>query len=412
MSFWGPKGRQNLLTMKLFSEDSGQAGMTLTEEKRGRSIEIDLLRGISILAMMLIHTTVYYLSDPIAAFLWDNSQFAVTAFIFCSGFLYFKRNLARHSEDRRDARILSKKSRFRSSLACRQAGWNDRVNLFKTRIFRLLMPYYLFLPFFFLVLFIVQKKTLTMSYLLRSVFLTGGVDINWLVLLFIEFIVVMPFITWTWQKKKWLFWIYSACAASSSIIFMFYHLPFSWKLIMWLPWSVVLLFVFFFFVFLNKVKDPLKICKDFSVKDIIVLLLFLFSSVIYILSRFVEFRIGHTLTHFANKYPPTIYNISYSLAVISGFYLILKILPGLVEGNRILNVMKSFIIFLSKNSYSIYFIHYCLLILLADVYTTHRIYWGFFFLTVLVLSSVIQFCMHALYHFKYFATQKFRQIVP
>ena len=127
---------------------------------------IDDIRGISIFATVLIHTNVYFLHNKIAYSLIELTQFAVVAFIFCSSYLYYLK-------DRVESLSLF---------------WQ---HLFK-RLKRLIIPYYIFLAIYFLFTFIKQPHKLTPLYISQNLTLTGGIDFNWLVLLFIELAVLMP----------------------------------------------------------------------------------------------------------------------------------------------------------------------------------------------------------------------------
>ncbi|MBI3887543.1 acyltransferase family protein [Candidatus Microgenomates bacterium] len=126
---------------------------------------IDTLRGLAMLVMILTHTTVFFLQDPSANFLWNWSHFAVPIFVFCSVYLFFQK-----------------------SLYDKIAFWS----FVKKRFVRLLIPYYWFLLFFLIILFFTKPETLSIKYLLQSIFVIGGVDINWLVLLFMMITIILP----------------------------------------------------------------------------------------------------------------------------------------------------------------------------------------------------------------------------
>jgi len=295
--------------------------------------EIDLLRGLAMVAMILIHTTVFYVSNPVAFFLWNYSQWAVPAFIYCSGYIYFLKN---------------------------------NVNYFsKKRFLRLLIPYWIFLPFFFLVLLITYPKQLTIHYIFQSIFLTGGVQINWMVLLFLQFAVLLPILNWM-HKQKTLFWIYSLLAIGSSILFLFWKFPFDWRIIMWLPWSVVLLFSFFY---IKKGKKN------------VILIILIFSLIFYLFSLFILHSKGHSTHFYDNKYPPNLLIISFGMVAISGFYIIL-------EKGRL--PFSSILLFLSKNSYSVYFIHYLILTLFMPWVDKLRNVWFLLFFLVFIPTVLVQ----------------------
>ena len=89
--------------------------------KRDRTI--DTLRGLAMFAMMVIHACSYYLKDKTTLFIWDNLQWAVPVFVFCSFYLFFGR-----------------KDKFSAS---------DWLPYLKKRLTKLLTPYYYFLAVFF-----------------------------------------------------------------------------------------------------------------------------------------------------------------------------------------------------------------------------------------------------------------------
>src|SRR5579864_4521172 len=144
-----------------------------------RFSEIDDMRGLAILAMVLIHTNAYFLSDKIAETLWNYSQFAVPVFLFCSSYIFF-RNRPTH-------------------------GVMLPFTYIKKRFMRLLIPYYIFAVIYILVSYFEEPAKITGQYILQSLFLVGGIDINWLILLFLFLTFLMPIFTYLEEKQKKLF---------------------------------------------------------------------------------------------------------------------------------------------------------------------------------------------------------------
>jgi hypothetical protein len=126
-----------------------------------RNETIDVLRGVSLLAVIFIHCLAYYLSDNVAHTLWNYSQFAVQVFVFCSGYLFFKKFIGTNTQ--------------------------PSFNYLFSRIKRLLVPYYIFLVTFIPIIYLTQRKKITFTFLLENILVKDGIDINWLVLLFIQF---------------------------------------------------------------------------------------------------------------------------------------------------------------------------------------------------------------------------------
>lgn len=186
-----------------------------------RYIQIDILRGIAILAMILTHTSYYFFSDKVAFFTWNWTQFAVPALIFCFSYIFYQKNINSPSIS---------------------------LSYFRKRIIRLLYPYYIFLIIFLALVFFITQKNFTTDYVIQSIFLTGGVSINWLVLLFIYMTIIFPFIAICFKRYRSIFIIYALLSIASTIIFTFYQLPRSCKiriffcivLNFWIPgWNTV-----------------------------------------------------------------------------------------------------------------------------------------------------------------------------
>ncbi len=314
--------------------------------KAERLVDVDYLRGIAMLAMIALHTFVFFLGDSkIILYSWNYLQFAVPLFVFCSAYLFFNKNefgLVEHNFFR----------------------------YVKKRFIRLLQPYYIFMLFFFVAVWIRQPQVLTWQYVLRSITLTGGVDIDWLVLLFIYLVFLMPFITVTYYKKKILFWLFGLLSLISSVLFFFWHLPFDYRYSMWLPWSTVLFYTFFMVL-----KDKKKYFYPVSL---------LISGLFFILFYVLALALHHPVSLYDNKYPPNILFLSYGIFSIAFLYLVAR------RGVFGFSPLKQLLFFLSTYSYSIFFIHYLLLYLISGTFSWIHFTAITFFLVVLVSSLVIQ----------------------
>ncbi len=187
---------------------------------------------------------------------------------------------------------------------------------------------------YFFLLYFFEKNKFNIEYFLTNIFLYGGIDFNWLVLLFIYLSFLTPVFFWM-EKRKVIFYLVFLLSFLSSIFFIFYN-PINFRLIMWLPWMVLIYFSYFF------VKNENKRFFIFTS---------LGSLLIFVLSYFLEIKTGHVLSQFANKYPPTIYHLSYGVFwIIILFFLSKKGIFRFFYFDKLLN-------FLSVNSYSLYFIH-------------------------------------------------------
>lgn len=307
---------------------------------------IDDIRGISIFAMVMIHTNVYFLQNNIAYTLIELSQFAVVAFIFCSSYLYYLK-------DRVESLPLF---------------WQH----FFKRLKRLIIPYYVFLVVYFLFTYVKEPHKLTPNYMFQNLTLTGGIDFSWLVILFIELTVLMPFFSFLRRKNRVILYVYIIVAVLSSIIFLKYT-PLPWyRYIMWLSWSLVIIYTMYF----EKIRKNVVLFWGLTA---------LFFVIFLISQRFVLIPLGRSLRMYDNKYPPNIYHLSYCLAGFNILYFLSK--KGLFVFAR------RFIHFLSRYSYEVFFLH-ILVIYVVTVFFHFKFNWVTFFLTTILLTSGIQYSLN------------------
>ncbi|GAB4218838.1 MAG: hypothetical protein Fur009_1960 [Candidatus Microgenomates bacterium] len=269
---------------------------------------IDNLRGASILAMMMIHSTAYFLNDKVAYFIWDNLEWAVPVFVFCSFYMLF-----------------FKKQHFQGY------QW---FYFYKKRLKRLIFPYFLFLIIYFFLIYFFEAKKFNFDYLIANIFLYGGVDFNWLVLLFVYFTFLAPVFFKILENKLYKV-LYFTLVVLISFVFIFYKI--NHRLIMWLPWSFYLFLIPYF-----QKKDNKKI-----------FLITVISLISFLFLRFLELKIGHNLSQYANKYPPTLYHLTFGSFWIGVLYFIFK--------DKEIKFLK----FFSVNSYSLYFIHFLVLLMIV-----------------------------------------------
>ena len=117
-----------------------------------RLSEIDDIRGISIILMILIHTNVYFLGNKISYLTLELSQFAVVAFIFCSAYLFY--------------------------LKQQTYGLVDFTRHLWKRVKRLVIPYYFFFAIYYLFTLIKEPKKLTVPYVVQNIFHSGRPCVN------------------------------------------------------------------------------------------------------------------------------------------------------------------------------------------------------------------------------------------
>lgn len=143
---------------------------------------------------------------------------------------------------------------------------------------------------------------------------------------------------------------------------------------MWLPWSSFLVFTFLILRF-----EKQKFFYLFSL---------CLSLISFLAFRYLEILHSHSLTMYDNKYPPTIYFLSFGILSITLLYFLAQ--------KRIFEIalIKQLFTFLSTNSYSLYFIHYVLLYLISGMFTQIHFNWITFFLTVICSSIAVQIMLN------------------
>ena len=309
--------------------------------KAGRLIHVDMLRGLAMVAMISIHTNAYFLSNKVAGFLWDLGQFAVPLFIFCSGYLFFKKD-------------------FHIRLY---------FHYIKKRFRRFLVPYYFFLIFYLSLVYLKEPAKITFKYFLENLLVIGGVDINWLVLLFICFSFILPPFYHLVHKHKSWFYFFVFISFFSSLTLVFFSFPFNYRLIMWLPWFLII--IFSYWLVKNEKNNLLQLA------------VFIFFVFTFLLLRYLQVINHHSLIQYYNKYPPNLYHLSYGIIFIIGLFWLTK--------RKEFNFfpLKKLLEFLSVNSYSIYFIH-ILVIYIITVFFKLKLTWVGFFITVLLSTIFVQ----------------------
>jgi fucose 4-O-acetylase-like acetyltransferase len=312
-----------------------------------RLTEIDDIRGISIIVMIMIHTNAYFASVPLAYAAIELSQFAVVGFIFCSAYLFFLKKPTQTP--------------------------GDFLNHLWKRVRRLLIPYYIFLAVYLFFLFLSASKRLNPEYVIHNLTLWGGLDFNWLVGLFIELAVMMPVVSYLYRKRFTAYLLFMAAAFVSSLVFLF-HTPLPWyRSIMWLPWSLILGYT-------------LHIDSMWKDKRIFIGVTVLLAVLVIASRQLVLVPAHHSLRMYDNKYPPNVYHLAYSLLGLNIIYLMSKM--GFFKR------LEKCIHFFSINSYSIFFIH-ILVIYVLTVFMKIHFTWITFFLAVTGVTVIVQLLINA-----------------
>lgn len=302
------------------------------------------------IVMILIHTNAYLLSDKIAYYTREISQFAVVAFLFCSTYLTLKRPYP--------------------------VTISEFAGYLIKRLKRLLIPYYVFVVAYAVFMSLFAGKTLSHSYLVQNVLLTGGIDFNWLVLLFVQLTFVTPLLQYWYDNHRSLFHIYAVVALVSSVYFLTRTpLPY-FRLIMWLPWSLVIVYTFYF--------DRL-----WKSKSVFIVTTLLFGCIYYLTQHYVLIPSKHALSMYANKYPPNIYHIAYSIFA-------LNILYGMSQLKLFSQkIVQAVIDFFSLYSYTIYFIHILIIEAMTRILNMKTLHWFLFFALITYLTALAQLAYNA-----------------
>lgn len=310
-----------------------------------RNTTIDMLRGLSIMVMIFIHTSAYYQSGFLLKFLWNYTHFAVPVFVFCSLYLFFRKNAP--------------------------FEWKTFPAYLHKRFVRLLVPFYLFAAGFFFLAFLLDPESLSRSFIIQTLTLTGGKNENWLVVLFLYVTVLAPLVSGLIQRAKPLAIGYALCAVASSVVLLFWVPDMGYRWSMWLPWSVIGVFAWFMAQKYEKPKQTYATILGISGFVFVGLTLYLWMQ-----------EQSLILTH--NKYPPNIYYLSFGVAAITTMFWYFESFP--VTNQRI----NAFISFFSLHSYSLFFIHTLVIYVVNRVIGTTSIAFLPYFFLVFIVSAGIQ----------------------
>jgi len=308
-----------------------------------RLVEIDSLRGIAMIAMILVHTCYYFIANPIAFTIWNYSELSVPVFIFCSVFLFFKKG--------------------------KLYNFKNIWQYYTKRFWRLLFPFYVFLIFYIpSVYFFSNPKVDIIPYTIQSIFVTGGVDISWLVALFLELTILLPILLYLFEKQKVLFWVYSAISLIASIIFLTPNLVAHWRIIMWLPYSLIPIWTILFLKWNDSKYFYLINILGFGIPAILI--------------QDYQILNHRTLSFFENKYPPNLYYLSFGFVALTLLYF--------AASKGVFKYAQNVLDYFSRYSYSLFFIHYFVLYYFVLNINKFHFVWYTFFGGVISVTVVIQ----------------------
>jgi len=306
--------------------------------QRKRFDEIDVLRAFGIIGVIVVHVLTYNLSSPLYKFLWNNLQFVVVAFVFCSGFV-----LTTFYQD------------YFTSIS-KTIAW------YKKRFIRLIIPFWIYLIIHFSLwllfpnLFQGLGLSRNINYFISSGLLFGGTNFNWLPLLFLQLTFLFPIFTFFFKKKIYLF-LYVLISGLVTLAYTIFKFPYSlYRIEMVLPWSMVLLWAIYFAK--AQIKDKTKLITN---SRLLIVGIVTFS--VFLSLYFYQPIIGKSFNFYDHKYPPDFYYLFFGVSLTCFSLLIAKLN---FWQNKFIKPSYTFI---SKNSYQIFFIHY---IILDSVLTLSR----------------------------------------
>jgi hypothetical protein len=311
--------------------------------------EIDYLKVIAVITVIFIHTLARYRSDSVGLYLtWDLIHFAVGLFVFASGFLM------QMKEEKDPGQEL------------------DWGSLWK-RIVRLVKPYYGYVVVHALLILLLPMflddfsigRFLNPSFLLKTVFLSGGVGNNWIPRVFVS-MSLLYFVERhlsRWLKNERLIYFFFVLTLSSTILFHFV----SWGGYSWfLGWYSVLQLGRIVYRLRGRLGEEMR-----------VLLYSVFGLGISII---VMNYFGERVALFSNKYPPTFFFVMYQFVVS-----IVVLIPLRYLGRYLERFVRwdSFVSWVSVHSYELFFAH----IIAMDLIVKGGRYWlewgGIVFLSLL-----------------------------
>lgn len=292
--------------------------------------------------MIWIHTSAYFLGNPVSRFVWDTQEWVVHTFIFCSVYLA----LGKVKKDISWLQILK-------------------------RIWRILWPYYVFLVALLTLHFIAGSKTANVNFAFSSLFMYGGTDFNWLPMLFIQLAIIVPIFLLAVKKNgKVLYVVLSICLLFSLVYFWRDLKPY-YRFIMLPPWFLVILFGYIYRTCTHKLRT---------------LLITLAISLGISICCYFLLRWSHVETlQYYHKYPPDLYHIAIGISGLCVAVLFYKLL------GKYLDVLKPVYTFLSKYSYSLFFVHVLVMNFITLYYGHWKLHWWEFLLWTLFGSLLVQF---------------------
>lgn len=319
--------------------------------------DIDFLRAIAIIAVIVTHVLSYNLGTNLINVVWNYLHFIVPILVFCSGYVTYR--------------------------AYSSTTWTlpTLITWYKKRIVRLVLPYYIIILLHYALWFAfpsvfsgygIQKN---IYFIIRSI-LFIGVDYGWLPLLFLELMLLTPLYLTLYKHKPYNIITLIPLGASSVALF-FIHLPLDYRIVMWLPWSSIL---FLSFIVANYHTNT----KPLLPKNIIYIMGTTVSLMIFLFLDSLLSYMGRQTTLTVHKYPPDIFYLSYGIGLGSTLLLLENI------AHRYIEFLRSILWWLSTYSYELFFAHYLVIDILRTVMKSKNVHIPVILQCVLVLIISIE----------------------
>lgn len=320
----------------------------VNNNKSSRIFYIDILRGLALFCMIFLHTGVYYLQQKFVYILYNLTDFVNVAFLFCSCYVFFEH---------------SKKNN--------PINWTS----IKKRILRLVLPYYIFLFCYFILLYFTDRSTITTINVIKHIVMWNGIYVSWLVILFIFFAFLNPIILFLKTNNTLLYYLFFLLSFLSSIIFLFLKIQ-NYAYILCIPYSLTIYYAMWI---RNNMKNTRILFLTFTVLMIFLVPIFLFKNS------------ENQTPLLDNKYPPNLYYLFYSFIVIDVFFLLNRF--SLMKDN----IINRFFIYLGTYSYELFFIHILIIYVLHKCDFFIQTNWAIGFIVVLAMSLIVQLISKQIY---------------
>lgn len=308
--------------------------------ERKRFFEIDFLRAIGIVGVIATHVFSYNLVTPLNTFIWNYLHFVITSFIFCSGYVMY---------------VLYKD---------KVSSWSSLSLWYKNRLSRLLVPFYIyFLVYLCLSLLFPQFFSglglqNSAHYIWQSLALLGGINENWLPLLFVELTFLFPFLIVLLKKVKIVLWLYIVLGILFTVWITISPFPYAYyRWVMWIPWSLVFILSWYF---AQK--------EDKKARVIMYTLISIVSSIFFAELYILLSHFHRSVVLIDNKYPPNFFYIFYEFAIS---FLLLVIASWKKLQSKWLTMGVTY---LSSRSYALFFVHFPILDFCLQINKQYRLH--------------------------------------